>query len=165
MVQINKNQSLEQVKKWAHTAFKEIENFPLFEDVKEIIGYLQKLNVKIYIVTASMKWAVEPAIEQFGLSPESVIGVTTIVKNGLLSDESEGIMTWQEGKATRILNEIGPHQPFFCAGNTMGDLALLEAATHVRLVNCALQPNHSVFESEQKLIEIAKLRQWFYHSH
>lgn len=165
LVQINKNRPLTEIRKWTQRAFDEFKNFPVFDDVLEIIHFLQTKKVKIYIVTASMKWAVEPAAKSLGLSADQIIGVTTKIVNELVTDEPEGIMTWQEGKATRILSEIAPHQPFFCAGNTMGDLALLEAATHLRLVNCALPPQHLIYESEQRLIEVAKARNWFYHSH
>ena len=165
LVQINKNRPLEEIRKWTNSAYQELGKIPLFEDVKEIFKYLQNAKVQIYIVTASMKWSVEPSADLLGIHPDNIIGVTTKVKDGIITEEPEGVMTWQEGKAFRILNEITPHKPFFCAGNTMGDLALLESATHIRLANCALPPTHSVYESEQKLIEIAKARGWFYHTY
>ena len=164
LVQINKNRTLDEIKKWAREAFDAHEPIPLFAGVKEIVTHLQKLNVKIFIVTASMKWAVEPAAELLGIPSDAIIGVTTIIKNGVLTSEPEGHMTWQEGKAIRLLDKIAPHAPFFCAGNTMGDLALLETATHIRLANCALPLGHAAYPSEQKLIEVAKSRNWFYHS-
>ena len=91
LVQINKNRSLTEIKKWTQRAFDEFKNFPVFDDVLEIIHFLQTKKVKIYIVTASMKWAVEPAAKSLGLSADQIIGVTTKIVDELVTDEPEGL--------------------------------------------------------------------------
>lgn len=165
LAQINEGHYLEEIKQWSQIHFAELNAFPFFESVRELITFLKKLKVNIFIVTASMKWAVEPAVAILEIPSENIIGITTKIVNEMLTTEQEGILTWQEGKAQALLNKTSNLKPFFCAGNSMGDLALLEVATHVRLANCALPSSHSLYESEQQLLATAKSRNWFLHDY
>lgn len=121
------------------------------------------MGADIYVVTASIKWAVEPAAESLGISRDHVIGVQTAVVDGVVTDKQEGAITWREGKVVGLLETTRRRRPFLCAGNTMGDLPLLDCATHFRVVNAAAGPGDTNRESEQKLVEIAKKRGWFFH--
>lgn len=92
--------------------------------------------MEVYVVTASIKWAVEPGALFLGIPADNVIGVNTKVHNGVITDQIDGVVTWHEGKVDGLLKKTNK-APFFAAGNTIGDLALLELATHIRLANCA----------------------------
>jgi phosphoserine phosphatase len=165
LAQINEGRHLEEIKQWSKIHFNEINPFPFFDSIRELIIFLQELKVKIYIVTASMKWAVEPAAAILDIPSENIIGISTKIVDGILTSEQEGILTWQEGKAQALLHQTTGIKPFLCAGNTMGDLALLEIATHIRFANCALPPSHTVYKSEQQLLAIAKSNNWFFHAY
>lgn len=161
LAQINKGQSEKQVRTWAKQAFEEIPKVPIFDDIKEVVEYLHKLKVKIYVVTASIKWAVEPGAEYLNIPAENVIGVKTRIEKNLITDILEGVVTWREGKVTGLLNSTNKKLPFFAAGNTMGDLPLLDSASDVRLIKSAAQEGESNFATEAKLKEIARSRGWF----
>jgi len=165
MAQINEGKNIKVVRQWAQEHFVSIKPFPFFNSIREIILFLQSLKVNIFVVTASVKWVVEPAITPLNIPIENIIGVSTKVKNDFITTEQEGVLSWQEGKVTGLLDKTIGLKPFFCAGNSLGDLALLESATHVRLANCALPPSHSLYESEQQLLALAKSKEWFYHSY
>jgi phosphoserine phosphatase len=170
LAQINKGQTIEQVRQWSQAAFDAIKPVPVFEAMKDLVQHLQKRSVEIYIVTASIKWAVEPAAAFLGISRDNVIGVQTEVVDGVVTDRQAGVITWREGKVTGLLDVVAraggaSRRPLLCAGNTMGDLALLDCATHFRVVNAAAPVGHVNRESEQKLIEIAKKRAWFWHAY
>jgi hypothetical protein len=77
----------------------------------------------------------------------------------------EGEITWREGKVTGLLEATGKRLPFLAAGNTMGDLALLDCASAVRIANVAAPTGHFNRESEQKLLELARKRCWFFHEY
>lgn len=164
LAQINKGLPLEQVRKWSKDAFHSLRDVPIFAGVHEIIRFLQSSGVEIYIVTASIKWAVEPGAEYLGIPAKNVIGVSTKIKNGVISDVLDGVVTWHEGKVKGLLEHTEQIPPFFSVGNTIGDLALLELATHIRLANCAAPKEHKNFKTEQELIAISKKRGWFYHT-
>ena len=60
-------------------------NVPVFNHQKALIRYLKSKKVKVFIVTASVKWAVEGAAFLVGLKPDDVIGITSLGE--LLWDE------------------------------------------------------------------------------
>jgi phosphoserine phosphatase len=161
LAQINKGLPLEQVREWAQKAFDHIGHVPVFPHMREIIQHLQRAHVKIFIVTASIKWSVEPGARFLGIPAENVVGVATAVSNGLVTDRLSGVVTWREGKVQGLLDVSGGKKPFLSAGNTMGDLALLQSATHHRVVNCAVDKDHVNFETEQRLVAHAREHSWF----
>jgi HAD superfamily phosphoserine phosphatase-like hydrolase len=162
LAQINAGQPLKQVQDWAEQAVKAHEPLPIFEDKRKLIQWLLEQKVRVYIVTASVKWAVEPGALRLGLRYDDVLGIQTKVQDGVITGEQEGVITYREGKAEAI-REASGHAPFFAAGNTMGDLALLESATQMRLVSGAAPKEHELFEAEEKLRTEGKARGWFIH--
>ncbi|MEZ4870801.1 MAG: haloacid dehalogenase-like hydrolase [Bdellovibrionales bacterium] len=121
-----------------------------------LITHLQNKGVKTYIVTASVKWAVEGAAKLYNIPEDQVVGVTTKVVDGLITDQQDGPVTWKQGKVEGLMQATKRQAPFFAAGNSSGDIYLLEAATRIiawpfRLLS---EKDHRIFESE---VELAKL--------
>lgn len=164
LAQINAGKSLKDVRECAQRCLLNHPNLELFSGQKEIIKYLQSLGAKIYIVTASIKWAVEPAAALYDIPYENVIGVQTRVENDLVTTEQLGPITWREGKPEGLLQATNGIKPFFAAGNTPGDLSLLECSTHIRFALNSASPEHPLYKSEKKLQDIAKEKGWFFHS-
>ncbi len=165
LAQINAGLPLEQVQRWAQESVEKIQPVPVFEASKSIIDHLLSRQVQVYIVTASIEWAVQPAAPLVGLKPENVIGIRTKVKEGLITSEPEGSITYREGKVQGLKERTGHQQAFFCAGNTEGDLPLLESSSALRLVMAASLPDNENFSTERKMLQIAKERSWFHHDY
>jgi len=166
LAQINKGVPLKQVQAWAKAAVEEEQPVPILESQKEIIAHLKSRDVQVYIVTASVKWAVEPGAPLLGLTADDVIGITTKVdKNGLVMDEQDGPITFREGKVEAFLQKTNGTPPIFAAGNTLGDLPLLESSSAVRLAVAAMPVGKTYYESERELLKIAESRGWFLHSY
>lgn len=162
LAQINKGHKLSTIREWAQAAFNEIQPLPLFTGVQAVINHLLKRKVEVYIVTASIQWSVEPGAVHLGIPRDNVIGVVTHVKDGVITDEPHGAVSWRKGKVTRLLEKTNNKHPLLAAGNTMGDLDLIESATHVKLANCGAPPESGIYETECKLVDIAKKNNWFY---
>ncbi|MCB0340881.1 MAG: haloacid dehalogenase-like hydrolase [Pseudobdellovibrionaceae bacterium] len=165
LAQINADLPIDQVREWAKKAVATVGELPIFKAHKQIIDHLLKNNVDIFIVTASIQWAVEPGAQFLDIPTENVIGVKTRIENGLVTTEQEGAVTYREGKVTGLLERNGNRHPFFCAGNTQGDLPLLEASKGLRLVVAASPETSTNYKSERKMIELANERGWFCHSY
>lgn len=164
--QISQGHSLLQVQKWAEQAVQKYNPLPVFSDQKKWIDLLLKNNVEIFVVTASIKWAVEPGAKRLGLDYEQVLGVETAVENGVLTDKAAGYMTYKEGKPAALLQVTGGRRPFFCSGNSTGDTALLASATHAALAVGAARPEthgEDLYQSEVGLREAAKKQGWLIH--
>lgn len=133
LAQINEGLELEKVRGMAEECFLELEPYPYFESQRALIQQMHLLGIEVYVVTASVKWAVEPAAKRLGIPQERVLGVQTAVEKGLVTGKQLGPITWKEGKPEALLTATNNVRPIFCSGNTIGDLALLESSTHVRL--------------------------------
>lgn len=160
LAQINKGIPFAQVQHWAESAFVEKEPFPIFSFQKKLIQFLQKEQFKVFIVTASVKWAVEPGAKRLGIPASQVLGVKTEVKNGIVTDIQDGPITYRKGKADAILHATNGIDPIFCAGNTLGDLHLLESATHVAAAIISQKPGEALYPTEQELQSEAQKRHW-----
>lgn len=163
LAQIMKDVPLKTVREWAEDAV--IANHPLavFPEQKKLVELLLSKGVRVRIVTASVKWAVEPGARLLGLTDDDVIGIETFVENGIITEMRKGLITYRQGKAEAVLAATGGKAPFLCSGNTMGDLELLEAATDVRLAVSAAARDDVLFKTENELQKTARARGWFAH--
>lgn len=164
LAQINQGHSIEEVRAWSQSCIEESSPLPIFPGQKRIIDYLHAKNVEVYVVTASIKWSVEPAAALYNIPPERVLGVQTkIDPHHMVTNIQEGPITWRQGKVDALLSVTQSSPPFFCSGNTPGDLALLEAATDIRLAMAASDKSSKLYQDECQLVQTARERGWFYH--
>ena len=163
LAQICKDQKLEQVHQWAKDAVRNISPVPVFSEQKKLIELFLSKGVTVYIITASVKWAVEPGAEMLGLQKHNVLGVETKVIDGVISEEQKGTITYRQGKVDALLEETKGKKPFFASGNTMGDFQLLQAATHLSLAVSAAASDDKLYKTEQELQGHAVNSQWLHH--
>ncbi len=163
LAQINAGQKLETVRQWSQEAFDSIKPSPLFSEQKKLIDLLQKNNIQIYIVTASIKWAVEPGAKALGLTADHVIGVETLVANEIITDQPVHPITYKAGKVEAFLKQTNNQLPFLASGNSTGDLEMLESATHLRLAVSAASRDDKLFKTENELLRHAEKKNWLSH--
>ncbi len=163
LAQISKGASLNEVRSWAATCFREHQPWPVFDSQRLLIEKLRSLDFEIFVVTASIKWAVEPVAALVGIDFDHVIGIETEVVNGIVTDIVKPPITWRDGKAVGLLARTGGVRPILAAGNTYGDIALLELATHVRLALSTQESAGGLFDEETKLVEHAVRETWNVH--
>ena len=164
LAQISAGHSLKQVRDWASECVSKTNPYPVLKSQHEVIKVLRKLGFEIFVVTASVKWAVEPAARLVGVDQDHVLGITTEVVDGIVTNKPVYPVTWRKGKAEAILNATGGVRPIFCSGNTDGDLALLEIATHLPLAVSTQNAPSKLNDSEARLREEAIKRGWRTHA-
>lgn len=163
LAQINAGQKLETVRQWSQDAFDSIKPTPIFSEQKKLIDLLQENNIQIYIVTASIKWAVEPGAIALGLTADHVIGVETVLTDGVITDQPVYPITYKAGKVEAFLKHTNNQFPFLASGNSTGDLEMLESATHVRLAVSAASRDDKIFKTENELLMYAEKKNWLSH--
>ncbi len=163
LAQVCRGIKLEQIHQWAQEAVKAQEPLPLFSEQKKLIELFLSRGVKVYVVTASVKWAVEPGAERLGLSKDHVIGIETLVNNGVVTDQQKGLITYRQGKVDALLEKTHGKKPFFASGNTMGDYQLLQVATHTSLAVSAAARDDRLFRTELELQQNAEKFGWLAH--
>jgi HAD superfamily phosphoserine phosphatase-like hydrolase len=163
LAQICEHQKLEVIRQWAEEAINEHPPLPIFNPQKKLIELFLSKGVQIFIVTASVKWAVEPGARRLGLPIKNVLGVETSVENGIVTNQQNGVITYRQGKVEALMQATKGKKPFFCSGNTMGDYQLLLAATHLSMAVSAASRDDKLFKTECELQENAKKLNWLYH--
>ena len=163
LAQINKGQPLEQVRAWAKSCI-DTKGARVFESQKKLIKWLQSQDIEVFIVTASIQWAVEPAGMLAGIPFENVMGIQTrIDEKGWVTDEQHGPITWREGKAKALLERTKGGRPIFCSGNTYGDIALIETSVGAKLCTQTQIEKNGLFEEENRLFQHATKQNWPIH--
>lgn len=163
LAQINAGHSLAQVRAWAKECFAQHPNWPVFESQRRLFELLRSLDFEIFIVTASIKWAVEPVASLLGVDYDHVIGITTRIEDGYVGMEAVHPITWRQGKAEGLLVATKGIRPILACGNTYGDTALIETATHVNLAVSTQDQPGGLFDEEEKLRQEAEGRNWLSH--
>lgn len=164
LAQISQGHSLAQVRRWARECRAQQGHWPVFPAQKKLIQWLRSKGIRVFVVTASIKWAVEPFAELLGLHYDDVIGVETHTENGMVTDRLKGQITWKEGKAQTLLERTQGLRPLFCCGNTMGDAALIDSSQVSKLAVCSTQEGDELFETEISLQKMARENNWLTHS-
>lgn len=163
LAQINAGQKIAQVKSWARESVAQSSPLPVFHEQKKWIEHMLSRGVEVYVVTASIKWAVEPGAARLGLPEDRVIGIRTRVMDGIVGSEQEGPISYREGKVEALLHATGGRLPFFSSGNTMGDFALLGAATRLAMAVGAAPEGHELWKTEDELRSHAAEKGWLAH--
>ncbi|MCB0393318.1 MAG: haloacid dehalogenase-like hydrolase [Bdellovibrionales bacterium] len=161
LAQINSGHSLKKVRSWAHDCFRKLgHTIPVLPPMTELIEHLYANDFEVYIVTASVKWSIEPFGQLFSVPPEKVIGTTTHVIDGIITDK-EDLITYQEKKVDGVMKYIG-RRPHLAAGNAFSDRFLIESATDI---NIAIQssPVGHLHQSELKTRDLALEKGWLSH--
>ena len=163
LAQICQGHTLQEVQSWAKEAVKASSPIPIFSEQQKLIELFHARGVKIYIITASVKWAVEAGAELLGLGYDSVIGIETDSTGGVISDHQKGLITYRQGKVDALLQKSHGVLPFFASGNTMGDFQLLQSSTHLSLAVSAAPDEDRLFKTEQELAAEAIEKGWLRH--
>ena len=152
--------SLKTLKLWAKDFLRE-HPVKMFSFQKNLIKWLTKKKVKIFIVSSSLTWVLEQALEGYNIP--HIIGVETLVENGTITDKPVLPAPVGKDKVLAFKRKAGESSlPIFVAGNTLSDKALLESATDIRLVLNSALPGSRNYESEKSLLKIAKQRNWLH---
>jgi phosphoserine phosphatase len=170
LAQINAGQKISQVRDWAKKSVDRA-SIPILQSQKTLIQFLKDNGFEVYVVTASVKWAVEPAAGLVGIDYDHVLGMQTEIKDDLVGLTPILPATYRIGKAEAVLKKTGGVAPIFCSGNSLGDLELLKSASSVRLA-VSTQVNHDkntihenhLFEDEQGLQKEARANGWLHHA-
>lgn len=162
LAQIAKGIPLTKLRAWAEEAVATYQPLPIFADQMKLIQLLLKYQVEVFIVTASITWAVEPGARRLGLKESNVIGVETKVENGLITDIGHGVVTYKQGKVEALLKHTQGTKPFLASGNSSGDIQLLESATHFAIAINSVNEKDRIYQAEQELAAIAAQKNWPY---
>jgi HAD superfamily phosphoserine phosphatase-like hydrolase len=160
IVKLNAGLLLKEVKAQAEAFYQKYFKFEINPRMKELIAKLKENNFDVWVCSASMKWAIEPALEDLGIPQNHIIGTECEVNQaGRLTQVIVTPIPYADGKK-RALDKLFGYPPDFVCGNSTGDLAMLKAAQKMALV-VQYQPGlPDLAGSELSLRQEAQNRGW-----
>lgn len=130
----------------------------IFPPVKELINALKRNNFEVWIVTASPEGMYQQFLsKEFNIPVTNIIGVKSVIKNGIITDKIVFPVPQDEGKKEAIETFI-QDQPQFAAGNSRGDKEMIEFGRDLRMI---VNPDeHIEVGQEQSIADYAKKENW-----
>lgn len=136
----------------------------VFPFQRELLKYLKQKDMKIFVVTASIKWLIESAVKLYNLPVDKVLGVETKLEGETISAELLRPAPVAGFKGEVFLKQSQREACFLAGGNTSSDLPLLEMAEVPFVVHSAGRGNED-FPAEEKLTKIAIKNNWMIFQH
>lgn len=110
------------------------------EPMKRLLRHLEARGVEVWVVSASPEPLVRAvAAAKYGVPPEHVLGVRSVVRDGRLTGEPEGTVPYRKGKVDALLAAVH-RRPILAFGDAFTDLELLLAAERGVLIDRGNQP-------------------------
>jgi phosphatidylglycerophosphatase C len=100
---------------------------------RRMLDDLRAQGFRVIVVSGSPRWAVEAALRPLGIVPQDVLAGQVAVVEGVLTDGIIEPLPWGKGKVQAILRRFGA-VPRVSMGNGLGDLPMLEATSHLRIL-------------------------------
>ena len=118
--------------------------------VHELLSFLQKENVDIWIISASPEVTVSTAMRRFDI-PGKLIGLRNMAVDGVLTSEIHEPYSIADGKVSCIKRYIDKERrPVFGIGDSMNDFSMVEYSNV-----------HAVINRANALTKEAQTRGWF----
>lgn len=145
----------EDLSRWCREFFRSSYAHLVFEPVRRLTHSLMNADFEVWVVSASMKWAIQAAVQGFGIQPDRVIAASVVVKNGVLTDELEIPVPFRAAKAKLVDRFIGA-RPLLVAGNTYWDKEMMITANEIVLGICSERKGEPNYDSETRLQRFLK---------
>jgi phosphoserine phosphatase len=116
----------------------------IFAEMAALVAALKKDGVEIWAVSSTNKWVVAEGVRDLGIPVERILAAEVHVAGGLITSEILDVPT-DEGKAA-TLKRVGITRPDAAFGNSIHDLAMLQAARNAFPVN----PSPELLEAAAK---------------
>jgi phosphoserine phosphatase len=160
LAQINSGLREEELLEQTSSYFKDHFLSKIDSRLRKLIQKLNTNDFEIWICTASIKWAVIPALTELKLATKFIIGTEVeLDQEKKLTQKVVTPIPYQAGKKYWLEKKLS-HSPLLVAGNSLGDLDMMGLATILPLTIVYKPHLEAVKESELALLEKAKSNNW-----
>lgn len=105
-----------------------------YPEMKQLIANLKEYGFEVWILTASPEYLYQKFLsEELGLPDTQILGVKSVVANGVLTDEIIMPIPQDDGKANVIPTFIKT-RPLIVGGNSRGDMDMLNQSCGLKIV-------------------------------
>jgi len=138
--------------------FKKHYKHKIFKPIKQLIQTLKENDFEVWIVTASPEGMYQQFLsKEFDIPITNIIGVKSVIKNGIITDRMVNPIPQDEGKMEAIETFI-QDKPLLVAGNSRGDKEMIEFSRELKII---VNPDEHIAEGQEKSIaDYAKEEGW-----
>ena len=160
LAQINSGLTEEELLSQTTSYFKDHFRSKIEWNMRDLIQRLIQNKFDVWICTASIKWAVSPALTELGLNSKFIIGTEVELDSEMrLTENIISPVPYRAGKKHWLETKLS-ERPLLVAGNSMGDAEMMGLATVLPLAVVFKPHLEAVQESEVSLLQEAKRRNW-----
>jgi phosphoserine phosphatase len=146
---------------WRELGSKDFSNYystKIYAPMKALIKTLQKNNFEVWIVSASPEAMYQKFLsEQLEIPITRIIGVKSVIRNGIITDEIIHPVPQDHGKKEAIESFI-QDKPLFAAGNSRGDKEMIEFASNINMI---VNPDEYIASDQKESIaQYARSKNW-----
>ena len=106
----------------------------LYPEIKQLISILEDFGFEIWVMTASPEYLYQGFLsEDLGIPKNRIIGMKSVVKNGITTDELVIPATQDIGKEQYIRTYI-KSEPLLVVGNSRGDMEMMNTSVGLKMI-------------------------------
>jgi len=122
------------VRAMGRQCFDDLYDDKIFEPMRQLVGLLQDNGFEAWVITGSPQVLYQGFLsDQLGIPMERVVGVHSIIRDGVITDELVQPVTQDHGKREAI-ETVVQALPLLVAGNSRGDKEMIEASQGLRMI-------------------------------
>ena len=150
--------SLEEVRNMGEDCFNKYYHNKIFQPMKDLINNLKTNGFEIWIVSASPEALYQQFLSKaLNIPITNIIGVKSVVKNGIVTDQIIHPIPQDEGKMESIETFI-QERPLFVAGNSRGDREMIELSRGMKFI---VNPDEHIETGQtESVADYAKRNNW-----
>lgn len=124
----------ESVANMGYECYAEAYQGKFYPEMKQLIANLKEYGFEVWILTASPEFLYQKfLVEELGISEVNIIGMKSVVVDGLLTNEIVLPIPQDDGKANVIPTFIKT-RPLIVGGNSRGDMDMLNQSCGLKIV-------------------------------
>ncbi len=150
--------TLEEVRNMGDACYKKHYNNKIYQPMKQLIGILMKNGFEVWVVTASPEALYQKFLSrELGIPITNVVGVKSVIKNGVITDQMVQPVPQDHGKMYAIETFV-QDRPQLVAGNSRGDKEMIEYSSGLKIM---VNPDrHVAPDQDMSMADYAKKHNW-----
>ena len=151
-------QTLEDVRAMGADCFDRFYTNKIFQPMAELINILKNNGFEVWIVTASPEFLYQKFLSvTFSIPITNIIGVKSVIRNGIITDEIVRPVPQDKGKKEAIETFI-QGVPLLVAGNSRGDKEMIEHSAGIKMI---VNPDeHIAHDQKESIATYADRHNW-----
>lgn len=151
-------ETLDELRRMGEKCFDDLYPYKIFTPMRDLIRQLMEHGFEVWVVTGSPEALYQQFLSKhLGIPITNVIGVKSVIRAGVVTDEIVPPVPQDHGKKAAIETFI-QDRPLLVAGNSRGDKEMIEYSRGLKMI---VNPDeHIAPDQKQSIADYAKSQGW-----